>query len=128
MNGSPKASSFRIARHAFDVGLMSNLQWTFRNGRLAHHEIGRGKTLFDDSYRTAGREKDRPGVLLIGLNPEIRDFPLAEDQESGVVTVEIGHNEDFGGRTRGTFRSFATLRGADLYVDDELLLRRGRRI
>lgn len=78
------------------------------------------------SYRKAGRERNRPAALGIGLNPELHDFPRVEDQELGVVAVEIGRNDDLGGRTRGSYRQFALLRGADLFVDDRQLLRAGR--
>jgi leucyl aminopeptidase (aminopeptidase T) len=107
-------------------GVISGIVWTFRNGRLDHYEIEKGRKLFDDSYRRAGRERNRPALLEIGLNPEIRDFPLAEDQERGVLTLDIGHNDDFGGRTRGSFRQFALLRGGSLLVDDRPLIRSGR--
>jgi leucyl aminopeptidase (aminopeptidase T) len=109
-------------------GVIRGQEWRFRDGRLDYYDIGEGRALFESNYRLAGRERDRPAVLVIGLNPEIRDFPYAEDQERGVLTFEIGHNEDFGGRTRGSFRHWATLRGADLFIDDEPILRAGRRV
>jgi leucyl aminopeptidase (aminopeptidase T) len=108
------------------IGVITGLRWTFQNGRLVRYEAREGSRLFVESYRKAGRERDRPAVLEVGLNPELRDLPHAEDQEKGVLTLEIGHNEDFGGRTQGTFRKYAILRGADLFVDDRPLLRAGR--
>jgi leucyl aminopeptidase (aminopeptidase T) len=109
-------------------GSILGMRWTFRNGRLAGYDAKAGRSIFERAYGHGGRERDRPAVLEIGLNPATHDFPLAEDQEQGVVTIEIGHNEDFGGRTRGTFRQFAMLRGADLSIDDRPLLRAGRRV
>ena len=49
-----------------------------------------------------------------------------EDLEKGVVTLYIGYNDDFGGQTPGSFREYALLRGADVLVDGEPILRRGR--
>jgi leucyl aminopeptidase (aminopeptidase T) len=107
-------------------GVIRGFRWTFKDGRLADYRAGAGRSLFDDPFRRAGPERDLPAMLDIGLNPRIRDFPLAEDQALGVVTLCVGHNEDYGGRTRGSFREYALLEGADLFVDDRPILRRGR--
>jgi leucyl aminopeptidase (aminopeptidase T) len=117
--------SNRPSRHR--RGMIRDVRWTFRRGRLRSYEVGEGRSLFESLYRRAGAERDRVALLDIGLNPRIRSFPLAEDQARGVVTLYIGRNDDFGGRTRGTFREFALLEGADLFVDDRPVLRRGRR-
>jgi leucyl aminopeptidase (aminopeptidase T) len=118
--------SNRPSRHM--RGSIRGLSWTFRKGRLVHHSVRTGRDLFERSFRRAGAERNHPSLLWIGLNPEIRDFPFAEDQERGVITVGIGHNDDFGGHAHGTYREYALIEGADLYIDDELLLRgtRGR--
>jgi leucyl aminopeptidase (aminopeptidase T) len=106
--------------------VIEGITWTFRKGRLARYEITTGKAYFESTYRAAVRGRDRPAVLYVGLNPEIHSFPHTEDQALGTVSVEIGHNEDFGGRTRGTFRQFALLRGADLLIDDRVVLHDGQ--
>lgn len=109
-------------------GIVGGLSWTFRGGRVTHFDAARGRDLVAASYRKAGPERVRPALLEIGLNPEVHDFPLAEDLERGVVTLYIGHNDDFGGRTRGTYRQYALLRGADLSLDDTLVLKGGERV
>lgn len=116
--------SNRPSRHR--RGAIRRMGWTFRKGRLVHYEIGEGRNIFEANYRSAGAERNRPALVSVGLNSEIRNFPLAEDQERGVVTLYVGHNDDFGGRTRGSFREYALLRGADLTVDGRPLLRAGR--
>ena len=118
--------SNRPSRHR--RGVIGDVRWTFRKGRLRSYRIGEGRSLFESLYRRAGAERDRVALLDIGLNPEIRSFPLAEDQARGVVTLYIGRNDDFGGRTRGTFREFAILAGADVSVDGRPILRRGHRV
>lgn len=116
--------SNRPSRHR--RGVIRGVTWTFRDGRLAQYEIKKGRTIFESSYRQAGRERSRPALISIGLNPAIRDFPFAEDQELGVVTLYIGCNDDLGGRTHGTYRDYVLLRGADVSVDDQPILRGGR--
>jgi leucyl aminopeptidase (aminopeptidase T) len=106
-------------------GDITGIRWTFQNGRLVRYSAAGGQRLFAGAYRKGGRERDRPAIFEIGLNPEIHTVPHAEDQEKGVLTLEIGHNEDFGGRTRGSFRAYAILKGADLSIDDRPVLRSG---
>ncbi|MGA8302698.1 MAG: hypothetical protein WA691_01380 [Thermoplasmata archaeon] len=99
--------------------MMSGIDWTFRNGRLVDFKVGRGGIGFETTFRQAGRERDRPAVLFVGLNPEVRMFPRVQDQGLGTLGVEIGYNDDYGGRTRGSFRQFALIRGARLSIDGE---------
>jgi leucyl aminopeptidase (aminopeptidase T) len=112
--------------HHFAGNVIDGITWTFRNGRLARYEVATGSAIFDKAYRAAHRGRDRPGVLYIGLNPEIHTLPMAEDQSLGTVSVGIGYNQDLGGRTQGTFRQYAILRDADLLIDDRLVLHAGR--
>ncbi|MGA7923983.1 MAG: hypothetical protein WCA77_08415, partial [Thermoplasmata archaeon] len=102
-------------------GIFAGADWTFHDGRLARHSLEQGRTSFERRFRGAGAERVRPALLAVGLNPELHDYPLGEDQEQGLVTLYIGHNDDYGGRTRGSFRDYALLRGAQLLVDDKPL-------
>ncbi len=99
--------------------IMGGIAWTFRNGRLVDSHITVGRARFDRLYRQAGRERSRPAVLYFGLNPEIHDFPRVEDQGLGTVGLDIGHNEDYGGTTRGSFRQYALLRGGAMSIDGQ---------
>ena len=103
-----------------------SLDWTFRKGRLFRYGSHAGRALFRSKFVVSGRERTRPAVLSIGLNPEIHDTPFAEDQEKGVVSLYLGHNDDLGGTVGGSYREFALLRGATVRVDGEVLLRSGR--
>jgi leucyl aminopeptidase (aminopeptidase T) len=116
--------SNRPSRH--HRGVIQDITWNFRDGKLYHYEVGKGRSIFESSFSHAGRERNRPALLSIGLNPQIHDFPFAEDQEAGVVTLYIGCNDDLGGRTHGSYRDYALLRGADLTIDDQPVVREGR--
>ena len=116
--------SNRPSRHR--RGVIEGMSWTFRDGRLREVEIDTGRTIFESSYRRGGPGRSRPALLSIGLNSEIRDFPLAEDQERGVVTLYIGGNDDLGGTTHGPFRDYALLRGATVSVDGQPIVRSGK--
>jgi len=108
-------------------GIVRDARWTFRGGRLTDFAVGPGRAAFERRFGRAGPERNRPALIEIGLNPKLHDFPIVEDHELGVVSVYIGHNDDFGGRTRGTFREYALLEGADVRVDGRRILRAGRR-
>ena len=41
---------------------------------------GISRDAFDRSYAAAGRGRDLPGTITIGLNPKIHSAPLMEDQ------------------------------------------------
>jgi hypothetical protein len=106
-------------------GSITGLKWVFHNGKLSSYSMEKGRRFFERTYRSAGPERVLPALLTTGLNPRVRGMPFAEDIEAGVVTLYIGHNEDFGGRTVGTFRQAALLRGATLAIDGEVALRGG---
>jgi leucyl aminopeptidase (aminopeptidase T) len=101
-------------------------KWTFRNGKLTKYSYAGGQKNFERLYLKAGEDRDRPGILSIGLNPKVHDAPLFEDQERGVIAVYIGANEYFGGSNKGEFRTWALLSGADLSIDDEPVLKAGK--
>ncbi len=112
--------------YRYRIGWVAGSRWTFHKGALVSHSVRKGRSFFEGSYARGGPERTKPALLTIGLNPAIRNYPFAEDLEEGVVTIHIGHNDDFGGKTRGVFRQVALLRGASMEIDGTPVLRRGR--
>ena len=121
-----KFISNRSTSHGPALGKSEEGEWTFKDGRLVDFAYKRGEKNFRTLYKKAGPERDRPGIFSIGLNPKLHDAPLYEDQELGVVGVWIGANEWLGGSTEGDFRSWLLLRGADVRVDGDLLVKAGK--
>lgn len=115
----------RPSRYGAGGGRADGGRWTFQDGRLAARSFASGGEAFEASYARGGKGRDRIASLSIGLNPAIRDSPLLEDQERGVVGLFIGGNDWFGGRTHSSFHSWLLLRGADVSVDGEPVVRRG---
>jgi len=118
--------SNRPTRHGPSKGRSDNGVWTFENGRLVQYDYEKGKRSFDKLYANAGDERDRPGILSIGLNPKIRNSPLFEDQEYGVVTLYVGSNGWLDGENGGDFKSWIALRGSDVKVDGTVVLKSGK--
>lgn len=101
-------------------------RWTFRHGRLVEQNYDDGAASVRDAYVHGGRGRDRPAMLEVGLDPNIRVSPNLEENERGAVTVGVGSNAGFGGRTRCDFIAHLTLAGAELSVDGRCVVRGGR--
>jgi len=106
-------------------GVNRGVQWTFHDGRVISYESEDASGMFAEAYRTGGTGHDRPALLTVGLNPRLRMAPLQIDQGRGIVSVYIGANDHFGGRTRSSFNDYALLEGADVSVDGHPILRAG---
>lgn len=99
--------------------------WTFRGGKLVDHSYAKGGEGFSKPFRTAGKGRDLPGVLSVGLNPHLLNSPKMEDQERGVVCVGVGGNRGQGGSNDSPFLTWLTLGECDLRVDGNPLLTKG---
>jgi len=113
----------RLSRHR--RGVNTGAQWTFHGGRLISYESEDNTGVFAEAFRTGGPGHDRPALLSVGLNSRIRNSPLQDDQGRGVVSLYIGANDHFGGRTRSSFVDYALLEGADVLVDGRPIVRAG---
>jgi leucyl aminopeptidase (aminopeptidase T) len=89
----------------------------FKDGRVTSAHFDTGQNLWDDAYRTGGKGADRPGLLSIGLNPELRNTPQLEDLERGAVLVSAGGNQQLKGKNTSSFFGWAITAGATLEVD-----------
>jgi leucyl aminopeptidase (aminopeptidase T) len=114
------------------VGVMDSIgevvggRWTFEGGRLSRFAYDTGQELFAQSYDRAGPGKERPGAISIGLNERIDISPLLQDQAVGAITLQIGRNDQVGGRTKTDWWAWLILRGADLSVDGRRVVRGGK--
>jgi leucyl aminopeptidase (aminopeptidase T) len=107
------------------VGEVVEGVWTFAGGRLRAFTYAQGHELFAQSYARAGPGRDRPGTISIGLNERIHTAPLLQDQGIGMVTLQIGRNDQVGGRTRTAWWAWLLLRGADVTIDGTPVVKGG---
>jgi leucyl aminopeptidase (aminopeptidase T) len=101
-------------------------RFRFRGGRLAGFSFSAGGSAFRSGYREAGKERDLPSFIEVGLNPDLHRAPGLHESEAGAVTVGVGANASFGGPTKGGFLGSLTVAGAELSVDGTPLVRGGR--
>jgi leucyl aminopeptidase (aminopeptidase T) len=119
-------SNVRNSVGVFDtVGEVEGGRWTFSNGRLTRFAYDRGLELFSQSYERGGAGKDRVGLLSVGLNDRISMAPLLLDQEAGALTLQLGRNDGAGGTNHVDWWAWLLLRGADLTVDGQRLVKGG---
>jgi leucyl aminopeptidase (aminopeptidase T) len=106
-----------------DTGGATGGVFEFRKGRLVrHHYDTGGSELFDTAFRAAGKGKDRPGYLAIGLNPGLHNTPQMEDREAGAITVSVGQNGFLpGGKNTVGFTGIVVNVGATVEVDGKPL-------
>ena len=98
----------------------------FKNGRLTSFSFDRGGRPFAAGYRSGGAGRDRPSFIEVGFHPDVRGVPVLEELEQGAVTVGVGGNSGFGGKTKSDFQGYVTIGGAELSVDGRPLVRAGR--
>ncbi len=101
-------------------------RWRFRAGKLVRASFSRGGSPFRAEYRTAGKGKDRPSFVEVGLLPGVGTAPGLEEMELGAVTFGVGGNAGFGGKNKSDFLGYLTVGGAELSVDGRVLVRGGR--
>ena len=99
---------------------------SFAGGRLKGFSFSKGGSAFRTAYRGGSSGKDRPSFLEIGLDADVRIAPGLEESERGAVTVGVGRNAPFGGKTSSSFLGYVTVGGADLFVDERPVVRSGR--
>ncbi|MCI4366136.1 MAG: aminopeptidase, partial [Thermoplasmata archaeon] len=101
----------------YDGGAATGGEFRFENGRLTEAKFESGGELFDKGYAKAGKGRDLPGMLSIGLNPELHNTPQVEDLEAGAIMLSLGVNAHLGGKTKGPFFGFVVNAGATLEID-----------
>jgi leucyl aminopeptidase (aminopeptidase T) len=101
--------------------------WTFRDGHLRDYSFDVGGEEFHRAFRRSGPGKDRPGLISVGLNPQISSIPLLFDQARGRICLGIGRNSFYGGATRRPhFVAYQSLRGGSVAIDGRLVVDAGR--
>jgi leucyl aminopeptidase (aminopeptidase T) len=101
-------------------------KWTFRHGRLVRQNYTSGAPAVREAYAHGGAGRDRPAMLEVGLDPNVRISPNLEENERGAVSIGVGSSIGFGGTTRSSFMAHLTVAGAELSVDGRPVVRGGR--
>ena len=105
----------------YEDGKATGAVFRFHDGKLTSADFDRGGDRFQKSFKTAGKGRDRPGFLAIGLNPALHDTPQLEDIERGAILVSVGGNQYLGGKNTSSFFGWAINAGGTVEVDGRKL-------
>jgi leucyl aminopeptidase (aminopeptidase T) len=105
---------------------VEGLQLRFRQGRFAIEKAAKGEQALRDEIAKHTGDKDRLGILGIGLHPKI---PLGIPQErfsAGVVTLGLGGNDDTGGKNASEFYFETRLKNATVTINGVTVVDKGK--
>lgn len=115
----------RAARYARGRKTLRGLRWTFARGRLVSRAAAGNRTEYERLFAKGPAGKDRPALFTIGLNPALSEAPSYEDQALGIVSVYVGGNASYGGKSKVRFMAYLMLQGADVTLDGRPLVSGG---
>jgi leucyl aminopeptidase (aminopeptidase T) len=101
-------------------------RWTFRDGHLVSQSYTSGGALAKRAYSEGKKGRDRPGMVEVGTDPTAHMAPGMQENERGAVSIGVGSNRAFGGNTDANFNAILTVSGAELSIDDRVVVRNGR--
>ncbi len=101
-------------------------RFELRGGRVSEWSFDRGGEPFGAAYARAGRGRDVPGALTLGLNPALDRAPELGEIAAGSAGLLLGDNRSAGGRRRARFAYLSTLAQATIELDGRPWLLEGR--
>jgi len=98
----------------------------FDNGRLTKWSATENEDLIRKDWAEAKGDRDRLGMIDIGLNPKAQTGFLQDYVVAGSVYVSVGANDEAGGKNKTSFSLGSTITGATVRVDGKTIVERGR--
>jgi leucyl aminopeptidase (aminopeptidase T) len=106
--------------------IVEGLQWIFEKGKLISWKAAKGSKSFEKILEGMSGDKDRIGLLMIGLNPAYKPgYPLSEIA-LGTISIGIGNNERFGGKNKGTGVFTAYMSSGTIEIDGKRIMTDGK--
>jgi leucyl aminopeptidase (aminopeptidase T) len=106
-------------------GNIEGLSWTFHKGRLTASSASKNHELFSVEYKKAKGDKDRIGVVLVGLTPKLRYGSTNDMHVEGAVSIGIGSLGE-GDKNKTDYSFIATISNATVELDGKKVLVDGR--
>lgn len=104
---------------------IEGLKWTFRNGKLTSYSAKKNEALFKKSYEQAKGDRDKIGVIVLGLCPKLEYGFNMDYNVEGSLTIGLGSFGE-GDRNKTDYQFLATLSNATLKIDDMKVIDKGK--
>jgi len=102
------------------------LKWAFRDGQVTSFDGDANAKALRKQWEQATGERDRIGILTLGVNPKARLGFLSNSIVRGAATIGIGMNELMGGKNASSFFFEQTLRDASIDLDGDPIVANGK--
>ncbi|HVH14534.1 MAG TPA: aminopeptidase, partial [Candidatus Angelobacter sp.] len=92
---------------------VEGIEWRFKNGRITEFKAKNNLSALKSEYEASKGQKDRIGVLYLGLNTKAVCGQLFNLNHiaSGAISIGIGNNKKLGGVNESEFDFLATVSG-----------------
>ena len=98
----------------------------FRGGRLAASSFEENGEAFQKAFGRAKGDKDRLGMFIFGLNPQVRaEFPQAP-MAAGCVSLTLGDNSEIDGKNKTDFTFLVPHASATVKLDGSAIVQDGQ--
>ncbi|MGI0078098.1 MAG: aminopeptidase [Nitrososphaerales archaeon] len=104
---------------------VEGLKWTFKGGKLARYSASKNQAAFKKPYDSAKGEKDRVGVLAIGLNPKLAYGFNNDLSVEGALSIGLGSFGE-GDKNKTDFAFYATLSKGTLRAGKKTIIKSGK--
>lgn len=105
-----------------------DVEWRFKKGRITEFNAKNNPSALKFDYEASKGQKDRIGVLYLGLNTKGvcgQLFNLSKIA-SGAISIGIGNNKRLGGANESEFEFFTTVSNGTLTLDGQTIIDNGK--
>ena len=110
---------------AYAGKLIYDISWVFEDGRLVSFEGSRNLETLKSSWENAKGDKDKLGLLLVGLNPKAKTGFLENEIVRGTVTLAGGDNRLQGGKNETSWYQQITATQPTIELDGKRIMYQG---
>ena len=104
---------------------VEGVEWRFRNGRIVGFDAKNNLSALKAEYEASKGDKDRIGVLYLGLNKKAAAGQLFNLNQiaSGAISIGVGDNKKLDGANQSEFDFLATIDNGTLAVNGQTIIK-----
>jgi leucyl aminopeptidase (aminopeptidase T) len=107
---------------------VEGLEWQFKNGKVVGFDAKNNLSALKAEYEASKGDKDRIGVLYLGLNKKAVSGQLFNLNQiaSGTISIGIGDNKKLDGANHSEFEFISSIDDGTLTVDGQTIIKNGK--